>query len=133
MREYVEEALSQGYIHSSKPPLLLRVSSLYPRRMGDSNSVSITEFRTTSQSRIAVLFPLSQQHGNIFMELGSSQSWTFAANTTSSEYVRMTTFITPNRHFEYLVMPNGLPNDPSVFQGFRSSCKRLYSFSFYGF
>ncbi|XP_016350303.1 RNA-directed DNA polymerase homolog [Sinocyclocheilus anshuiensis] len=37
-----------------------------------------------------------------------------------------TTFVTPSGHYEYQVMPYGLSNSPSVFQGFMNEVFREY-------
>ncbi|KAK3556340.1 hypothetical protein QTP70_007097 [Hemibagrus guttatus] len=96
MEEYIKEALAQGYIRPSTSPTA-SASSSYP----------------------IPLIPAALEHprgATIFTKLDFRSAYNLIQIREGDEW--KTAFITPTGHYEYLVMPYGLANAPSVFQDF---------------
>lgn len=97
MEEYIKEALQQQFIRPSTP--WLRAFSSWERRRVACGPASTTG-------------PLM----NIFSKLDLHSAYNLVPIWEGNEW--KTAFITPSGHYEYQVMPYGLSNSPSVFQGF---------------
>ncbi len=117
-------------------PCCFKFLFLWPRRTEACSPVSITGHWIILQWNSAIHFLSSLQLWNISVVPLSSPSWTSAVSTTSSEYVRgmsgrlLLEWKTPTGHYEYLVMPYGLVNAPSVFQDFMHEVLRDYPHRF---
>ncbi|KAK3565306.1 hypothetical protein QTP86_005486 [Hemibagrus guttatus] len=92
MEEYIKEALSQGYIH-----LALTVKFRYPLPLVP---LALERLRGTT----------------VFTKLDLCSAYNLIRIREGDEW--KTAFMTPTGHYEYLVMPYGLVNAPSVFQDF---------------
>ncbi|KAK3521850.1 hypothetical protein QTP70_018584 [Hemibagrus guttatus] len=97
MEEYISEALQQGFIRSSTSPA---ASSFFFVAKKDGGLRPCIDYCVlNSQMRVQPhLHPLGRRVEN--------------------------NFITPSGHYEYLVMPYGLSNAPSVFQSFMNEIFR---------
>ncbi|KAK3546756.1 hypothetical protein QTP70_034178 [Hemibagrus guttatus] len=98
MEEYIEEALAQGYIRPLTSPA---ASSFYFAAKKDGGLRPCIDYRALNH--ITSSSDLHSVYNLIWIREGDE---------------RKTTFITPTGHYEYLVMPYGLVNAPSIFQDF---------------
>ncbi|KAK3510314.1 hypothetical protein QTP70_001363 [Hemibagrus guttatus] len=95
MEEYIAEALSQGYIRPSMSPA---ASSFFFVAKKDGGLRPCIDYRALN--KITVKFSAYN-----LIRIREGDEW-------------KTAFVTPTGHYEYLVMPYGLANAPSVFQDF---------------
>ncbi|KAK3575029.1 hypothetical protein QTP86_019792, partial [Hemibagrus guttatus] len=96
MEEYINEALSQGYICPSTSPA---ASSFFFVAKKDGGLQPCIDYRALN--KITVKFRIRE-----------GDEWK--------------TFVTPTGHYEYLVMPYGLVNAPSMFQDFMHEVLREF-------
>ncbi|KAK3538406.1 hypothetical protein QTP86_001748 [Hemibagrus guttatus] len=95
MEEYITEALAQGYICPSTSPA---ASSFFFVAKKDGGLRPCIDYRALN--KITVKFSAYN-----LIQIREGDEW-------------KTAFVTPTGHYEYLVMPYGLVNAPSVFQDF---------------
>ncbi|KAK3513069.1 hypothetical protein QTP70_000954 [Hemibagrus guttatus] len=95
MEEYIEEALAQGYIRPSTSP---SASSFFFVAKKDGGLRPCIDYRALNH--ITVKFSTYN-----LIRIRKGDEW-------------KTAFVTPTGHYEYLVMPYGLVNAPSIFQDF---------------
>ncbi|KAK3562654.1 hypothetical protein QTP86_003394 [Hemibagrus guttatus] len=95
IEEYIKEALAQGYIRPSTSPA---ASSFFFVAKKDGGLRPCIDYRALNQ--ITVSFSTYN-----LIRIREGDEW-------------KTAFVTPTGHYEYLVMPYGLTNTPSVFQDF---------------
>ncbi|KAK3556180.1 hypothetical protein QTP70_005583 [Hemibagrus guttatus] len=104
MEEYIQEALTQGYIRPSTSPA---ASSFFFVAKKDGG------------------LPLERLRGaTIFTKLDLRSAYNLIRIREGDEW--KTAFVTPTGHYEYLVMPYGLANAPSVFQDFMHTVLREF-------
>jgi hypothetical protein len=124
METYVSESLRQGYIRSSTSP-----SSLFFVKKEGCLRPCI-DYRGLNQItvRYSYLLPLiataiESMHGaRFFTKLDLRSAYNLVRVWGGDEW--KTAFSTTSGHYEYLVMPYGLMNAPSVFQAFEDEIFR---------
>ncbi|KAK3536778.1 hypothetical protein QTP86_025088, partial [Hemibagrus guttatus] len=121
MEEYIKEALDQGYIHPSTSPA---ASSFFFVAKKDGGLRPCIDYRALNRITVKFRYPLplvpaALEHlrgATIFTKLDLRSAYNLIRICEGDEW--KTAFITPTGHYEYLVMPFGLANAPSVFQDF---------------
>ncbi|KAL0148188.1 hypothetical protein M9458_056509 [Cirrhinus mrigala] len=121
MEEYIHEALSQGYIRPSTSPA---ASSFFFVAKKDGGLRPCIDYRVINQGTIKFRYPLplvpaaleQLRSARIFSKLDLRSAYNLVRIREGDEW--KTAFVTPTGHYEYLVMPYGLVNAPSVFQNF---------------
>ncbi|KAK3526593.1 hypothetical protein QTP70_030729 [Hemibagrus guttatus] len=129
MEEFVNEALSQGYICPSTSPA---ASSFFFVAKKDGGLQPCIDYRALNKITIKfryplplVLSPLKHLRGaTVFTKLDRHSTYNLIRIREGDEW--KTTFVTPTGHYEYLVMPYGLVNAPSVFQDFMHEVLREF-------
>ncbi|KAG1930496.1 retrotransposable element [Pimephales promelas] len=127
MEKYIEEALQQGYIRPSTSPA---ASSFFFVGKKDGGLRPCIGYRILNQSTVKFRYPLPLvpasleqiRDAQIFTKLDLRSAYNLIRIRKGDEW--KTAFITPAGHYEYLVMPFGLSNSPSVFQGFMNEIFR---------
>ncbi len=127
MEEYIQEALNQGYIRPSVSPA---ASSFFFVAKKDGGLRPCIDYRALNKITIKFRYPLplvptslEQLRGaSIFTKLDLRSAYNLIRIRDGDEW--KTAFITPSGHYEYLVMPYGLVNAPSVFQDFMNEVLR---------
>ncbi|KAL0172102.1 hypothetical protein M9458_032413, partial [Cirrhinus mrigala] len=121
MEEYIQEALSQGYICPSTSPA---ASSFFFVAKKDGGLRPCIDYRIINQGTIKFPYPLPLVPAAL-KQLRSARIFTKSDLRSAYNLVRIsegdewkTAFVTPTGHYEYLVMSYGLVNAPSVFQNF---------------
>ncbi|KAK3511404.1 hypothetical protein QTP70_007228 [Hemibagrus guttatus] len=121
MEEYIKEALDQGYIRPSTSPA---ASSFFFVAKKDGGLRPCIDYRALNRITVKFRYPLplvpsALEHlrgATIFTKLDLHSAYNLIWIREGDEW--KTAFITPTGHYEYLVMPYGLANAPSVFQDF---------------
>lgn len=121
MRKNIEEALQQGYIRPSISPA---AASLFFVPKKDGGLRPCIDYRALNKITIKFSYPLplipsaleQLREARIFTKLDLRSAYNLVRIREGDEW--KTAFITPAGHYEYLVMPYGLVNGPSVFQNF---------------
>ena len=129
MEDYVEEALQQGYIRPSTSPA---ASSFFFIKKKDGGLRPCIDYRALNLITIKNRYPLplvpsaleQLQGAQVFTKLDLRSAYNLIRIREGDEW--KTAFITPSGHYEYCVMPFGLANAPSVFQGFMDDVFREY-------
>ncbi|KAK3548264.1 hypothetical protein QTP70_007188 [Hemibagrus guttatus] len=121
MEDYIKEALAQGYIRPSTSPA---ASSFFFVAKRDGGLRPCIDYRALNWITVKFQYPLplvpaALEHlrgATIFTKLDLRSAYNLIRIREGDEW--KTAFITPTGHYEYLVMPYGLANAPSVFQDF---------------
>ncbi len=121
MEEYMKEALNQGSIRPSSSPA---TSSFFFVGKQDRGLQPCIDYRALNSQTIKLpylllLVPAALEElrgARIFSKLDLQSVYNLVRIRKGDEW--KTAFITPTGHYEYLVMPYGLANAPSVFQEF---------------
>ncbi|KAK3540671.1 hypothetical protein QTP70_034527 [Hemibagrus guttatus] len=121
MEEYIKEALAQGYIRPSTSPA---ASSFFFVAKKDGGLRLCIDYRALNQITVKFQYPLplvlaALEHlcgATIFTKLDLHSAYNLIRIHEGDEW--KTAFVTATGHYEYLVMPYGLTNAPSVFQDF---------------
>ncbi|KAL2086105.1 hypothetical protein ACEWY4_017164 [Coilia grayii] len=129
MEEYVQEALRQGYIRPSVSPA---ASSFFFVAKKDGGLRPCIDYRALNKITVKFRHPLplvpaalEQLRGAVmFTKLDLRSAYNLIRIRKGDEW--KTAFITPSGHYEYRVMPYGLANAPSVFQGYMNEVFREY-------
>ncbi len=119
MEEYIKEALNQGYIRPSSSPA---ASSFFFVGKKDGGLRPCIDYQALNTQTVKLpyrlpLIPatLEEPHAaRIFSKLDLCSAYNLVRIWEGDEW--KTPFITPSSHNEYLVMPCGLSNAPSVLQ-----------------
>ncbi|KAK3534603.1 hypothetical protein QTP86_016754 [Hemibagrus guttatus] len=121
MEEYIKEALAQGYIRPSTSPAAF---SFFFVAKKDSGLRPCIDYRALNKITVKFRYPLPLipaalerlRGATVFTKLDLLSAYNLIQIREGDEW--KTAFVTPTGHYEYLVMPYGLANAPSVFQDF---------------
>ncbi|CDQ83701.1 unnamed protein product [Oncorhynchus mykiss] len=121
METCVSKSLRQGYIRTSTSPAS---SSLFFVKMKDGGLRPCIDYRGINQITVRYSYPLpliasaieSMEGARFFTKLDLRSAYNLVRIREGDQW--KTAFSTTSGHYEYLVMPNGLMNAPSVFQAF---------------
>ncbi|KAL0167361.1 hypothetical protein M9458_039205, partial [Cirrhinus mrigala] len=133
MEDYIQEALAQGYIRSSTSPA---ASSFFFVAKKDGGLRPCIDYRALNKVTVPFKYPLplvpaaleTLRGAKIFTKLDLHSAYNLIRIRNGDEW--KTAFITPTGHYEYLVMPYGLVNAPSIFQNFMHEIFRDYLHQF---
>ncbi|KAK3547304.1 hypothetical protein QTP86_018825 [Hemibagrus guttatus] len=120
-RSTFKEALDQGYI---RPSTSSAASSFFFVAKKDGGLRPCIDYRALNRITVKFRYPLplvpaALEHlrgATLFTKLDLRSAYNLIRIREGDEW--KTAFITPTGHYEYLVMPYGLANAPSVFQDF---------------
>ncbi|KAK3519698.1 hypothetical protein QTP70_001591 [Hemibagrus guttatus] len=129
MEEYIKEALSQGYIRPSTSPA---ASSFFFVAKKDGGLRPCIDYRALKKITVKFRYPLPLVSlalerlcgATVFTKLDLRNAYNLIRIREGDEW--KTAFVTPTGHYEYLVMPYGLVNAPSVFQDFMHAVLREF-------
>ncbi|KAK3513653.1 hypothetical protein QTP70_028807, partial [Hemibagrus guttatus] len=129
MEEYIKEALSQGYIRPSTSP---SASSFFFVAKKDGGLRPCIDYRALNKITFKFRYPLPLvplalerlRGATVFTKLDLRSAYNLIRIREGDEW--KTVFVTPTGHYEYLVMPYGLVNAPSVFQDFMHEVLREF-------
>ncbi|KAK3554648.1 hypothetical protein QTP70_031051 [Hemibagrus guttatus] len=121
IEEYIEEALAQGYIRPSTFPA---ASSFFFVAKKDGGLRPCIDYRALNHITVKFRYPLplvpaALKHlrgATVFTKLDLRSAYNLIRIREGDEW--KTAFVTPTGHYEYLVMPYGLVNAPTIFQDF---------------
>ncbi|KAK3520772.1 hypothetical protein QTP70_032340 [Hemibagrus guttatus] len=127
MEEYITEALAQGYIRPSMSPA---ASSFFFVAKKDGGLQPCIDYRALNKITVKFRYPLSLvpaalerlRSATVFTKLNLRSAYNLIWIREGDEW--KTAFVTPTGHYEYLVMPYGLVNAPSVFQDFMHEAEK---------
>ncbi|KAK3509477.1 hypothetical protein QTP70_035120 [Hemibagrus guttatus] len=127
MEEYISEALQQGFI---RPSTSAAASSFLFVAKKDGGLRPCIDYHVLNSQTVKFAYPLplvpaaleELRGAHIFAKLDLRSAYNLIRIRRGDEW--KTAFITPLGHYEYLLMPYGLSNVPSVFQGFMNEIFR---------
>ncbi|CAJ0965184.1 unnamed protein product [Ranitomeya imitator] len=129
MRSYVKESLEKGHIRPSSSPL---GAGFFFVAKKDGSLRPCIDYRLLNKITVKFQYPLPLI-SDLFARIKGANWFTKIDLRGAYNLVRIrqgdewkTAFNTPEGHFEYLVMPFGLANAPSVFQSFMHDIFREY-------
>ncbi|KAK3516483.1 hypothetical protein QTP70_018758 [Hemibagrus guttatus] len=133
MEEYIQEALAQGYIRPSNSPA---ASSFFFVAKKDGGLRPCIDYQALNQITVKFRYPLPLvpavlerfRGATVFTKLDLRTSYNLIRIREGDEWKMA--FVTPTGHYEYLVMPYGLANAPSVFQDFMHMVLREFLHKF---
>ncbi|KAK3556470.1 hypothetical protein QTP70_008246 [Hemibagrus guttatus] len=133
MEEYITEALAQGYIRPSTSPA---ASSFFFVAKKDGGLRPCIDYQALNKITVKFRYPLhlipaALEHlrgATVFTKLDLRSAYNLIWIQEGGEW--KTVFVTPTGHYEYLVMPYGLVNAPSVFQDFMHEVLRDFLHKF---
>ncbi len=129
MEEYIREALQQQFISPSTSPA---ASSFFFVGKKYGGLRPCIDYRSLNSQTVKLPYPLplvpaaleELRGAHIFTKLDLRSAYNLIRILEGDEW--KTAFITPSGHYEYRVMPYGLSNTPSVFQGFMNEVFREF-------
>ncbi|ROL42288.1 Transposon Tf2-6 polyprotein [Anabarilius grahami] len=121
MEDYIKEALNQGYIRPSTSPA---ASSFFFVAKKDGGLRPSIDYRALNKITLKFRYPLpldpaALEHlrgATVFTKLDLRSAYNLIRIREGDDW--KTAFVTLTGHYEYLIMPYGLVNAPSVFQDF---------------
>ncbi|CAJ0943660.1 unnamed protein product [Ranitomeya imitator] len=129
MRSYVKESLEKGHIRPSLSPL---GAGFFFVAKKDGSLRPCIDYRLLNKITVKFQYPLPLL-SDLFAQIKGASWFTKIDLRGAYNLVRIkqgdewkTAFNTPEGHFEYLLMPFGLSNAPSVFQSFMHDIFRKY-------
>ncbi|CAJ0954229.1 unnamed protein product [Ranitomeya imitator] len=129
MRSYVKESLEKGHIRPSSSPL---GAGFFFVAKKDGSLRPCIDYRLLNKITVKFQYSLPLL-SDLFAQIKGASWFTKLDLRGAYNLVRIkqgdewkTAFNTPEGHFEYLVMPFGLSNAPSVFQSFMHDIFRNY-------
>ncbi|KAL0194547.1 hypothetical protein M9458_008119 [Cirrhinus mrigala] len=119
MQQYIEEELSKGFIRPSTSPAS---AGFFFVKKKDGSLRPCIDYRALNEITIKFRYPLplvpsaleQLRAARIFTKLDLKCAYNLIRIRAGDEW--KTAFSTTSGHYEYLVMPFGLSNSPSVFQ-----------------
>ncbi len=129
MENYIKEALRQGFIRPSTSPT---ASSFFFVLKKDGGLRPCIDYRALNEHTVKLPYPLplvpaaleELRGAHILSKLDLRSAYNLIRIREGDEWKMV--FITPAGHYEYQVMPYGLSNSPSVFQGFMNEVFREF-------
>lgn len=120
MEEYIEEALSSGFIRSSTSPA---AAGFFVEKK-DGRLRPCIDYRGLNNVTLKFRYPLplvpsaleQLREATIYTKLDLRSAYNLIRIKEGDEW--KTAFLTTRGHYEYQVMPYGLANSPAVFQSF---------------
>ncbi|CAJ0919817.1 unnamed protein product [Ranitomeya imitator] len=129
MRSYIKESLEKGHIRPSSSPL---GAGFFFVAKKDGSLRPCIDYRLLNKITVKFQYPLPLL-SDLFARIKGASWFTKIDLRGVYNLVRIkqgdewkTAFNTPEGHFEYLAMPFGLSNAPSVFQSFMHDIFREY-------
>ncbi len=121
MKAYIEEELAKGFIRPSTSPAS---AVFFFVKKKDGGLRPCIDYRSLNDLTVKFRYPLplvpaaleQLRTAKYFTKLDLRNAYNLIRIRESDEW--KTAFSTTSRHYEYLVMPSGLVNSPSVFQAF---------------
>ncbi|KAK3544517.1 hypothetical protein QTP86_014096 [Hemibagrus guttatus] len=121
MEKYIMEGLAQGYIRPSTSPA---ASSFFFVAKKDGGLWPCIDYQALNKITVKFRYPLPLvpaalerlRGATVFTKLDLCSAYNLIRIRERDKW--KTAFVTPTGHYEYLVMPYGLVNAPSVFQDF---------------
>ncbi|KAG1925560.1 retrotransposable element [Pimephales promelas] len=121
MKNYIEEELSKGFIRASTSPA---ASGFFFVKKKDGGLRPCIDYRGLNDITVKFRYPLplvpaaleQLRNAKYFSKLDLRNAYNLIRIRDGDEW--KTAFSTSTGHYEYLVMPFGLSNSPSVFQAF---------------
>lgn len=121
MENYIEEALASGYIRPSTSPA---AAGFFFVEKKDGGLRPCIDYRGLNSVPVKYRYPLplvpsaleQLREAHIYSKLDLRSAYNLIRIRAGDEW--KTAFLTTRGHYEYLVMPYGLANSPSVFQSF---------------
>ncbi|KAK3533999.1 hypothetical protein QTP86_000505 [Hemibagrus guttatus] len=131
--DLIPEALAQGYIRPSTSPA---ASSFFFVAKKDGSLWPCIDYRALNTITVKFRYPLPLvpavlerlRGATVFTKLDLRSAYNLIRIREGDEW--KTAFMTPTSHYEYLVMPYGLVNAPSVFQDFMHEVLRDFLHKF---
>ncbi|KAK3506431.1 hypothetical protein QTP70_002157 [Hemibagrus guttatus] len=129
MEEYINVALSQGYIRPSTSPA---ASSFFFVAKKDGGLRPCIDYRALNKITVKFRYPLplvpsALEHlrgATVLTKLDLRSAYNLIRIREGDEW--KTAFVSPTGHYEYLVMPFGMVNASSVFQDFMHEVLREF-------
>ncbi|KAK3568878.1 hypothetical protein QTP86_019106 [Hemibagrus guttatus] len=121
MEDYIEEALSSGFIRPSTSPA---AAGFFFMEKKDGGLRPCIDYRGLNNVTVKFLYPLplvlaaleQLREAKIYTKLDLRSAYNLIRIKEGDEW--KTAFLTTRGHYEYRVMPYGLANAPAVFQSF---------------
>ncbi|KAK3545878.1 hypothetical protein QTP70_016572 [Hemibagrus guttatus] len=121
MEDYIEEALSSGFIHPSTSPA---AAGFFFVEKKDGGLCPCIDYRGLDNVTVKFRYPLplvpaaleQLREAKIYTKLDLMSAYNLIKIKEGDEW--KTAFLTTRGHYEYRVMPYGLANAPAVFQSF---------------
>ncbi|KAG1926575.1 retrotransposable element [Pimephales promelas] len=121
MEEYIEEALSSGFIRPSTSPA---AAGFFFVEKKDGGLRPCIDYRGLNNVTVKFCYPLplvpsaleQLREATIYTKLDLRSAYNLIRIKEGDEW--KTVFFTTRGHYEYLVIPYGLANSPAVFQSF---------------
>ncbi|KAG1925559.1 hypothetical protein F2P79_025455 [Pimephales promelas] len=127
MKNYIQEMLAKGFI---RPSTSLAAAGFFFVKKKDCGLRPCIDYRALNDITVKFRYPLplvpaaleQLRKARYFTKLDLRNAYNLIRIREGDEW--KTTFSTTSGHYEYLVMPFGLSNSPSVFQSFMNDIFR---------
>ncbi len=121
MKTYIQEELAKGFIRPSTSPAS---AGFFFVKKKDGGLRPCIDYRGLNENTVKFRYPLplvpaaleQLRQAKYYTKLDLRNAYNLIRIREGDEW--KTAFSTPSGHYEYLVMPFGLANSPSVFQAF---------------
>ncbi len=127
MKNYIQEELAKGFIRPSTSPAS---AGFFFVKKKDGGLRPCIDYRGLNENTVKFSYPLplvpaaleQLRQANYYTKLDLRNAYNLICIREGDEW--KTAFSTTSGHYEYLVMPFGLANSPSVFQAFMNDIFR---------